>query len=373
MALRINTNVAALNAHRNLSNTDAAESKNMEKLSSGFRINHASDDAAGLSIANRLRTNVKSLTVASRNATEAKSMVSVAEGAANQIESILERLKELGTQAASDNASTDRDKITAEKTALISEIDRIANDTEYQGTKLITGTFGNTFDATTSTADGVTGLDATGINIGGASAGTYTIAQTAGGDITISTATQSQTIAAANVSSGAQTLTFNALGISLTTNGSFVKTGQALDAKTIVVAAGTGGTFQIGSGDTSTEDQISVSFGNLTSGATGLNVASIDFSTRANASSALTTIDNAINMINTKLGDMGAATNRMDYAYANLKVSIENFSASESVIRDVDMASEMVSFTKNQILMQAGTAMLAQANTASQNVLTLLR
>ncbi|HOO46347.1 MAG TPA: hypothetical protein PLM29_08970, partial [Deltaproteobacteria bacterium] len=143
MALRINTNVAALNAHRQLSGTDGMLSKSMERLSSGYRINHASDDAAGLSIANRLRTNVRSLTVASRNVSEARAMINTAEGAANQVEGILERMKELATQSASDNAATDRSKLQSEFTSLLAEVDRIVNDTEYQGTALIKGTFGN--------------------------------------------------------------------------------------------------------------------------------------------------------------------------------------------------------------------------------------
>ncbi|MCK9263992.1 MAG: flagellin FliC, partial [Deltaproteobacteria bacterium] len=175
MALRINTNVAALNAHRQLLGTEQKLGLSMERLSSGFRINRASDDAAGLAVANRLRTNIRSLTVASRNVTEAKAMVAIAEGAANQVEGILERMKELATQAASDNAALDRSKINAEFESLSAEIVRIVGDTEYQGTKLIDGTFGNALDEASSTAavtDGsVEGLDASGIRLGGAAAG----------------------------------------------------------------------------------------------------------------------------------------------------------------------------------------------------------
>jgi flagellin len=374
MALRINTNVAAINAHRQLLGTEQRMGLNMEKLSSGYRINRASDDAAGLAVANRLRTNVRSLTVASRNVTEARAMVSIAEGSANQVEGILERMKELATQAASDNAANDRSKINAEFTALRSEITRIVGDTEYQGSKLIDGTFGNTLDTTTSTADGVVGLDAAGIGISGAAAGTFTIAATAAGVITI-TGPEGVSQEITTTSDGVQTLSFNAIGITLDFNGSFDSSNQTVDGKTIVVTGGTG-TYQVGSSNTAAEDEISVSLGNLQATELGSGVGSMisdaNLLTRSAASDALAIVDDAIDDVGVVLGDIGAAVNRMDYTYSNLQITIENFSASESVIRDVDMAAEMVSFTKNQILLQAGTAMLAQANMSSQNVLSLL-
>ncbi len=370
MALRINTNVAALNAHRQLLGTEQRLGVNMERLSSGYRINRASDDAAGLSVANRLRVEIRSLTVASRNVSEGKAMLNVAEGASNQIEAIIERIKELATQSASDNAALDRDKIDAEAQALLSEIDRIAQDTKYQGAKLVTGTFGSSHNW----AAGVVGVDLSGLNIGGAAQGTYTFAADATG-ITLTNADTgvSQLIAAADISDGVQTLNFNALGVKVSTNGSFVAGNFTLDAETFDVTT-TAGVFQVGSGNSgATEDIINVSLGDLTTGATGLNLTGLSLLTRGDAQTALDTVDAAINLIGTTLGDMGAAINRMDYTYANLQVSIENFQASQSVIRDVDMAAEMVSYTKNQILLQAGTAMLAQANTSSQVVLSLFQ
>ncbi len=364
MGLRINTNVAAINAHRHLLQTDFRLSRNMERLSSGYRINHASDDAAGLSIANRLRTNVRSLTVASRNVNEAKSMVNVAEGAANQVEGILERLKELATQAASDNASTDRDKINSEASTLLNEIDRIVNDTEYQGTVLLTGNFGN---GLSSVSVGGSGLGSSDFSVGGAAAATYTFnVSSTNLAITGNNITQTVTV----TSEGAQTINFDKLGITINADSDFSVAG--LDGDTITVTAGAcGGVFQVGSGNDNSADTIGVTLGDLTT--SSLGVSGISLSDRSSASSALSTIDSAINTVNNKLGDMGAAINRLDYAYSNLQVTIENFQSSESVIRDVDMASEMVSFTKNQILEQAGVAMLAQANMSSQGVLTLMR
>jgi flagellin len=367
MALRINTNVAAINAHRQLLGTEQRMGLNMEKLSSGYRINRASDDAAGLSVANRLRVEVRSLTVASRNVSEAKAMLNVAEGASNQIEGILERLKELATQSASDNAALDRDKINAEATALKAEINRIANDTKYQGTNLVTGTFGATSDWDGTTAVGV---DADGINIGGASAGVHTFTADATGITLANAATGvSQFIATADIADGAQTLNFSAMGVTVTTNQDFVEGDFTLNADTVTVTAGDG-VFQVGSGGTALQDTISVSLGDLTTA--GLTLDALDLSDRTGAVAALGLVDNAIDAIGTTLGNMGAAMNRMDYTYNNLQISIENFSASQSVIRDLDMAAEMVSFTKNQILLQAGTAMLAQANMSSQGVLSLM-
>ncbi len=208
MALRVNTTVAAINTHRKLLGTEKSMNSNMEKLSSGYRINHASDDAAGLSIANRLRTNVRSLTVASRNVSEARSMMTVAEGAANQVEGIIERMKELATQAASDNAATDRGKLNTEYGQLATEIDRIVNDTDYQGTDLVDGTFGQV--ATSSDTNDFTNSE---ISLNGAASGTYSL--TAGGttaSLTNGTITQVVNFAAGSA------LNFDALGISIDTS-----------------------------------------------------------------------------------------------------------------------------------------------------------
>ncbi|MCD6569366.1 MAG: flagellin [Deltaproteobacteria bacterium] len=370
MGLRINTNVAAINAHRQLLATDFRLSRNMQRLSSGFRINSAADDAAGLSIANRLRTNVRSLVVASRNVTEGKSMVNVAEGAANQVEGILERLKELATQAASDNAATDRTKINTEASTLIQEIDRIVNDTEYQGTILLKGTFGNAISSSSLTGAGVVQSD---ITVSGAQAGTYTF-NYSGGNIALQGTNTTQTITLLQTASGAQTINFDKLGIVVKGGSAFdpTKLGDDSDAITVTSSA-CGGIFQVGSSNNNAADEIGLSLGDLRTSELGLTGADFSLLTRSDASDALVTIDNAIDTVNNKLGDMGAAINRLDYTYSNLQVSIENFQASESVIRDVDMAGEMVSFTKNQILLQAGTAMLAQANMSTQGVLTLMR
>ena len=276
MSLRINTNIAALTAHRNLTETDRRMSVSLERLSSGYRINRAKDDVAGLAIANKFRVEVRGLRAAQQNTAQATALLQVAEGGTGQIESIVERLKELATSAASDNTdSAGRARLNAEAQKLLAEIDRIANDTKYGVTPLLSG--------------------ATGINL----------------------------------------------------------------------------TFQIGSGNTATEDQINVT----TSGAllsTNLGLSTISLTSLASAQAALTSIDNSVTSVNVIQGEIGAAQSRLEFAAINLSISIENIAASESTIRDVDMAFEMVNFTRNQILMQAGTSMLAQANMIPQNILALL-
>ncbi len=276
MSLRINTNVTALNAHRNLVQTDSAMSISLERLSSGYRINRAKDDVAGLAIANRFRVEVRGLRMAQQNASQATALLQVAEGGTNQIEAIVERLKELATTAASDNTdSAGRARLDAEAQKLLSEIDRIANDTKY-GTSPLLGAAG-------------------GINF----------------------------------------------------------------------------TFQIGSSNMAAQDQINVTTsGSLLS--TSLGLSTISLNSLASAQAALSSIDSSVTSINVIQGEIGAAQSRLEFAAANLAISIENLSASESTIRDVDMAFEMVNFTRHQIMLQAGTAMLAQANMVPQNILALL-
>jgi len=275
MALRINTNIAALNAHRLLTQTDNRMGTSIERLSSGLRINKAKDDVAGLSIANNLRMEVRGLQVAQLNVSQGNALLQMAEGGANQIESIIERMKELATSAASSNVDdAGRKGLQAEALNLSAEIDRIAKDTKYGSTNLLSG----------------------------------------------------------NLSM----------------------------------------TFQIGSSNIAGEDQISIS---TSSGllSTNLGLNAIDLTSMTTASTALGSINASLTSVNLVLGEIGAAQSRLEYASANLAVSIENISASQSAIRDVDMAAEMVTFTKNQILLQAGTAMLAQANMMPQNILSLLK
>jgi flagellin len=374
MGLRIQNNIAAMNAHRQLTISDTNLSKNLERLSSGFRINRAADDAAGLSISQQFRADIASFKVASRNTAEATSLLQVTEGAVDQIGNMLTRLKELATQAASANAGSNLGKINAEGNKLINEIDRIAQSTEYAGSKLLNGTFGVSASSGGSFTAGRGLSGVTGLETGK----TYTVATVSGGNITISATLASgrfsETVFGVTAPSTGTTkeVSFNSLGLTLKLNSTWSAAGGAgvIGDGTIVANAATASNFQVGAKN-SFNDRIGVLIGSVTSGALGVTVDQMDSSTKAQTFMA--TIDTAIGTLNTRRGDIGAAQNRLTYAAANLATTIENVQAAESVIRDVDMAAEMTNFTKNQILLQASTAMLAQANMGSQNILSLFK
>jgi flagellin len=265
MSLRINSNIEAFNAHRQLAATSDRASKSMERLSSGYRINRAADDAAGLAISEKLRGQINGLDQAQRNSQDAVSLVQTAEGSLNEVHSMLQRVRELAVQYQNGTLSTsDKAAITAEAAQLQSEIDRIGTGADFNGIKLLDGTAG-----------------------------------------TIS--------------------------------------------------------FQVGAND---GDVITV-----TTSALSTEIGTIDI----DGTDAISAIDAAIENVSAMRGQFGAVQNRLEHTLNNLATYQENLMASESRIRDVDMASEMVEFSKNNILQQAGTSMLAQANQAPQAVLTLLR
>ena len=371
MGLRIQNNISALYAHRNLSISDNALTKSLERLSSGYRINRAADDAAGLSISQAFRADIASYQAASQNVAEANSLLQVAEGGMDQIGNMLTRLKQLATQAASANAGANLDKINAEGNKLLDEIDRISQVTEYAGAKLLNGSFGVGVSAGTLTAlhglQTVTGMQSNQTYTVAAAAGTagsvnLTISGTVGGQAV------SQTIHGVAVPGTGKTgeVTFAALGLTLTFNDNL----SAASSGTIISHTATASIFQVGA-QNSVDNRIGVTIGSTTTTALGLTKDQL--LSQTNAQTMLTTIDNAISGLNLTRGGIGAAQNRMGYAAANLASTVENVQAAESTIRDVDMAGEMTNFTKNQILVQAGTAMLAQANAEPQIVLALLK
>jgi len=271
--VRINQNISALNAYRNLSITNTALSKSMEKLSSGLRINRAADDAAGLAISEKMRGQVRGLAQAIRNAQDGISLIQTAEGALNETHAILQRMRELAVQAANDTYDDDdRLQIQAEVDQLIDELDRIAQTTQFNTKVLLKGDFATT----------------------------------------------------------------------------------AL-------------TFHIGA---NIDQGVALTIADMQSSA--LTVDGISVTTQALANSAISSIDAAIETVSTERAKLGAMQNRLEHTINNLSVAKENLTAAESRIRDVDMAEEMMAFTRNQILMQAGTAMLAQANQVPAVVLQLL-
>lgn len=279
MALRINTNIASLNVQRNLTINNRNMQSALERLSTGYRINKAADDAAGFAVANTFKARISSLRVAYQNATESNSMLQVADGAYHEMYNILVRMKDLATQAAGGQITNDnRELLNAEFTELQAELDRIAQTSQYNGVNLVYST-------------------------------------TAGGNAA-----------------------------------SF--------------------TFQIGSLNMA-HDQLQVQLKAVSGQALG--VASSAIGTQANAQNAMDALDAAISSINTYMAQIGAYQNRLQHTMDNLGIMIENYSVSESAIRDADMAFEVTQFTKAQILQQSGMAMLAQANAAPQQILALLR
>ena len=375
---RIATNTAANTAYRNLSATNGSFQKSIEKLSSGFRINRSSDDAAGLSIANRLRQDNRSLQQASRNASQAGSVLQIADGAVSTITDVLGRMKELSVQASSDNVTdNDRVKLNAEYQQLFAEIDRTVDNTKYQGSKLLDGNYGVRVDtdAADSDAFGVAGFANVELSGAGASE-TFTI-QNDGTTVTLSKGSGagavSQTVAQTGGSAGeTQTFNFDKLGVKFSFTGTMAA--DALKDKVIKTEATTGGSFQVGS-DANADSQIGITLGNLKTGTTttGLKLAATDLLNSTNAKSSMTKLDSALGLANEAIGSIGAAQSRLEFAQANLSSRIQNGAAAESVIRDADMAFEMTQFTKNQVLQQAGQSMLAQANQSAQGVLSLLR
>ena len=274
--MRINHNISALNTYRQLTINNTAGNKSLEKLSSGYRINRAGDDAAGLAISEKMRGQIRGLNQAERNAQDAISLIQTAEGALNETHSILQRMRELAVQAASDtNTNEDRGEIQKEITQLQTEITRISTDTEFNTMKLLNGSFQST----------------------------------------------------------------------------------AL-------------TFQVGA---NFDQVVSLTVGNMDADTLGVGTEHINLATQASAAAAITTIDTAIGKVSSERAKLGAMQNRLEHTINNLGTTSENLTASEARIRDVDMAKEMMEFTKNSILQQAATAMLAQANQQPQGVLQLLQ
>jgi flagellin len=379
--MRINTNVNALNTLRNLSASEKSVADSTAKLSSGFRINKASDDAAGLAIANKLRNTGAALTQASRNADQASSMLQIADGAAQTLGGIIDRMKQLAAAAASASAGSGADdqrpKLQAEFDALNSEITRIVSTTKYQGVGLLSGggtPAGHVLDSSTITDAG----DIAEITISaGVADGSYTISSdgTSNGVVTVSDGTNTQKLIAVD---GAQTLNFDQLGIVIKTGVGFkastTSTAASFDAQAFAVTAGTAATsgmsFLVGaSGQATTDDLLTVDLG---AGITALS--NTDISTTQGAAQArMADIDTLLDNVNTFVGGLGAAESRLNFTQQNLASTIQNTAAAESTIRDVDMAAEMANFTKAQILQSAGTAMLAQANQNGQSILRLFQ
>ena len=381
---RINTNTASLNTYRSYGSAQAGLEKNIERLSSGLRINKAADDAAGLAISDRMNNQVRGMQQANRNVQQGNNLLQTAEGAMNEIGNILGRMRELAVQSASDTVTQDdRSSIDLEFDQLRSEINRIANSTEYNNTKLVDGSKAKAAVGSGNAADNAgKGLGANSVNITSTAVnGTYTISSTADGKLKLTGDS-----AAGDVSQeidvtadDAQEVHFDQLGITLKLDDNFdAATGgnnSSLDAGTIAITSdSTDITLQIGA-DNTTQDQLAFNLGSMTDEGLGISLSQLGGSgaTIADAQSAINQLDSAIAKVNDERSNVGALQNRLEFTSSNLMNSIQNNAASMSTIRDADFAAEAADLAKNQILVQSGTSMLAQANSLSQNVLALIR
>lgn len=394
--MRIQNNIAAMNSHRQLGATTANGAKSMEKLSSGFRINRAGDDAAGLAISEKMRGQIRGLNQASRNAQDGISMIQTAEGALGETHAILQRMREIAVQSSNDtNVTIDRNEIQKELNQLADEVDRIANTTEFNTQKLLNGDkvglkdkVAGAVNIDLNTAASVTVGTLTSTQLDTINEqGTITITRTKsaaglGGtnlkdDFTIGDP-NGLTPALASLAGSSLKLTgvggVTAINISKIRD---MKVGESItlkitkkeDAKTDISKAIS---LQIGA---NTGQNMVLGIENMKADALGIRNGNnaVDVTTSTKASAAVNSINTALEKVSAQRSQLGAFQNRLEHTIKNLDTSSENLQASESRIRDVDMAKEMMEFTKNNILQQAAQAMLAQANQAPQGVLQLLR
>ena len=377
--MRINTNIMALNAQNKLTVNQSSVEKSIQKLSSGLRINSAADDASGLAISEKMRAQIRGLDQAEANAQDGISLLQTAEGALQQTTDILQRMRELVIKGQNTGVLTEEDKtsISNELSTLRDEIDRISTSTTFNGKKLLDGSMAAEAKATS-------GLTCA-VRIDGSNAidGEYKIAW----DDTDKIFTVTQTISGAAVTVAKSDQKFDGISITGKVTFSDIKlnvdfgdknyksTDTAKIAGTVTVSnEANKADFKIGA-NTDSVDLLSFGIGNMS--AKGLSRGgdekfTIDISDRAASDKTLKAIDHAIDTVSSQRATIGAMQNRMEYAISNLSATSENLSAAESRIRDVDMAEEMVSYTKNSILNQSAMAMLAQANQQPQSILSLL-
>ncbi|WP_282946668.1 flagellin [Cellulomonas endometrii] len=396
MALSVNTNIAALNAYRNLSATQNDLGKSLEKLSSGLRINRAADDAAGLAISEGLRAQIGGTTQAVRNAQDGISVVQTAEGALTETHSILQRMRTLSVQASNEGGLSDTAKsnIQDELGELKTELTRIADTTQFNGKKLLDGQYNGSFQvgANTSAQDkiAVKISTANGQGLGSVGLGVANVDVTT---IATNATTVANTTAAASGTAGVKTLgaavdfTGDNVDGFKDLNGTVTIGSKSLDLKSVdytgitttagaVTALNNALTAQFGAGAATaaaTATGITLTGAATTGTAAQVAATEIGFTQASGADEAIDLIDAAITSVSSVRSGLGAVQNRFDHTINNLNVAVENLTASESRIRDTDMASEMVSYTRASILSQAGTAMLAQAKNLPQSVLQLLQ
>ncbi len=395
--MRIQHNIAALNASNRLKANDNAISKNIAKLSSGYRINNAADDAAGLAVSEKMRAQINGLNQAQSNAENGISLVQTAEGGLNETEAILQRMNTLAVESANGTYQdgTDRANLNKEITALQKEIDRISSSTNFNQINLLDGSLvENTYTAATDTSiatatiaggtlkadDGVkvtvgtTGDATTAVAIAGLTDDTH---YDVDGPESVEKGAHSYTVtvkANDSTTDDEKAIIGDGLTFTFTTKDDFTFPAAAETTDIAVKVDAVEGkgalTLQIGS-ENDDNQRVSLSIADMS--AKGLGVDGVSIANQEDAQNAITTIKDAINTVSATRADLGALQNRLEHTTNNLSTMSENLTSAESSIRDVDMADEYVQYSKNQILSQAATAMLTQANAQPQNVLSLLK
>ena len=403
--MRIQHNIMAMNAYRNYTNNTSALSKNLEKLSSGYKINRAGDDAAGLAISEKMRAQITGLEGAQSNAKDGISLVQTAEGALTEVHDMLNRMYELAEQSANGTYEDEVDRVQLQKEVnnLTEEIDRISKASNFNGIKLLDGNLSasaTTTIAATAAASkaSVANVDVTitadayddngtsknlSFTLAKASGSTASASVTASGAVTINLVANTeydsaaiQNLLAGATGTGVSDEILNAVK-NATVKGDGVKNHDggnwtSLAGTTAAADPGDGKPLSLQIGDTGDDfNQLSVSVKACDAAAIG--VADVDISTQEGAKAALETIKSAINYVSDVRGGLGAIQNRLDHTINNLSVMQENIQDAESSIRDTDIADEMMDYTKNNILIQSAQAMLAQANQVPQGVLQLLQ
>ena len=406
MASTINTNINSLTAQRNLGMSQGSLATSMQRLSSGLRVNSAKDDAAGLAISERMAAQTKGLTVAARNANDGISLAQTAEGALGKVGDMLQRVRELAVQSSNaTNSKSDREAMQSEVNQLVSEIDRVAKTTEFNGKKLLDGSFsGAMFQVGANAGDNITlgslsnasakGLSSisyatksqsvtagTGVldSLGAVADNTLTIAVNGGTAVNLgaldaaSSAEErmGQVVAAINAKTADTGVT------------AFLKQDESTKAFTVeimsdnVKADGSSQSLVFGAGFTAAATGVTVAglavAADVTTNANQKGIEGIDVSTQSGAWKALKQVDSAIDQVNSARGDLGALQTRFEKTVENIDIQNENISAAKGRITDADFAVETANLSKAQILQQAGTAMVAQANQLPQGVLSLLR
>ncbi len=379
----INTNVMSLNAQRNLQSSGSSLATSLQRLSSGLRINSAKDDAAGLAISERFTSQIRGLDQAQRNANDGISLAQTAEGALSTVTNNLQRIRELAVQSSNaTNSNTDRAALQTEVSQLLNEIDRVADQTNFNGVKLLDGSFaGAVFQVGANAGETITVSSITDAN----TAALGSVSQATGAALSV--AASSLTGYGTAIAAGGVTINGVDLGAIGAASSAAERAGQLTNAINNVSAqTGVGASYDTATGQITLTSAAAITVAGTTNDATVAGWANASIGTvstttgidtlsvgsYAGAQLAIQQVDSALSTINSTRASLGAVQNRFESVVANLSVTAENLSGARSRIQDADFAKETANLTRGQILQQAGTAMLAQANAAPQNVLSLL-